>query len=355
MDKIIKRILDKINKNGYEAYIVGGYVRDIILKIDNNDVDICTNMLPDDIIKLFKLDKNNNYGSINIKIKKHNIDITTYRKEYDYIGHHPKKVEYINDVLEDLKRRDFTCNTLLMDKNGNIIDYYNGITDINKSVIRCVEDTNTKLSSDPLRILRALRLSIVYNFNLDDEIIKFIDNNKEIINSISYYRKKEELDKIFSSNNKIDGLSIIKQMKLCDVLGLEYDRVIYTSDKLGIYAQINFNESYPFSNEDKKIIDNIREIIKKGIIDNITLYTYGLNINTIAGEILNIDKTIINRMYKNLPIRRRKDIKIDTKSIVKINNNCYNNINELLNDIEKNILSGKLKNNRKNIIEFIRR
>ena len=222
MDKIINRILDKINKNGYEAYIVGGYVRDKILKIDNNDIDICTNMLPDDIIKLFKLDKNNNYGSINIKLKKYNIDITTYRKEYDYDGHHPKKVEYINDVLEDLKRRDFTCNTLLMDKNGNIIDYYNGITDINKSVIR------------------ALRLSIVYNFNLDDEIIKFIDNNKEIINSISYYRKKEELDKIFSSKNKIEGLSIIKQMKLCDVLGLKYDNVIYTNNILGIYAQINY-------------------------------------------------------------------------------------------------------------------
>ena len=357
MDKIIKSILKKINKAGYEAFIVGGYVRDKILGIESYDIDICTNMLPEDIIKLFKLDNKIpiNYGSINIKTKKYNIDITTYRKEYNYNNHKPEKIEYVHDVLEDLKRRDFTCNTLLMDKDECIIDYYNGLNDIENKVIKCFKDTSLKLSSDPLRILRAIRLSIIYDFKLDDTIIDFINNNKELINNISYYRKKEELDKILSSDNKIKGLTIIKKMNLEKILGLKYDEVIFTNDKLGIYAQIEFNKLYSFTSYEKRIIDNIRKILSIGTIDNYTLYNYELNTNFIAGEILGIKKDTIYNMYNKLPIRSKKDIKISIKSIVKLNNNCYNNINDLLSDLEINILNGKIQNNKKDILKYIRR
>ena len=357
MDKIIYKILKKLNSKNSEAYVVGGYVRDKVLKIDSNDIDICTNLLPKDVIEILKLDKKtkDNFGSINIKTKKYNIDITTYRKESNYKNHQPKSIEYINDVKLDLKRRDFTCNQLLLNINNEIIDYYNGINDINNKIIRCIGNTNKKLSEDPIRILRSIRLSTIYNFKLDNEIIDFIKNNKKIIETISYTRKKEELDKILSNNNKIFGLNLIKELNLCDVLGIKYDKIYYCKDVLGMYSQIEFDSKYPLTKNEKSIIKSIKEIVKIGKIDNHTLYKYGLYINSIAGEILGIEYKEIIKMYKALPIKSRKDIKISIESIVKLNNNCYNNINQIYSNIENNILDKKIKNKNKDIVKLIRK
>ena len=357
MDRTIYKILKKLNNNTNEAYIVGGYVRDKILNITSNDIDICTNMLPKDVINVLNLDKKtkDNFGSINIKTKKYNIDITTYRKEKNYKNHTPKSIEYVNDINIDLKRRDFTCNQLLLDINGNIIDNYNGINDINNKIIKCIGNTNKKLSEDPIRVLRAIRLSTIYDFNLDNEIIEFINNNKEIINKISYNRKKEELDKILSCKNKIKGLNLIKELNLCEVLGIKYDKIYYCKDLLGMYAQIEYNNLYPFTKNEKKIINDIKTILTNKKIDNNTLYKYGLYINSIVGEILNINYKDIVKKYKALPIKSRKDIKISIESIVKLNNNCYNNINEIYINIENNILNGNIKNKNKDIVKFIRK
>ena len=357
MDRLIKKIIHELNKNGFEAYIVGGYVRDKVLNIDSDDIDICTNALPKDVIRILKLNNKTSvkYGSISFKTKKYNIDITTYRKEYDYNKHEPTSTIFVNDLKTDLKRRDFTCNTLLMDKNNKIIDYYDGLKDIKNKVIKCIGSTNKKLKEDPLRILRAIRISVIYDFNIDNNILNFIDNNKDLINEISFFRKKEELDKILISKNCIKGLNLIKNLNLCDALGINYNNIIYTKDLIGMYAQIEFNNRYTFTKSENSIIKDIREIVKNGSINNKTIYKYGLYINKVAGEILNIDYKRINKLYNNLPIKTRKDIKINIKSIVKINNNCYNNINKIYLDLEDKILSGILRNNTRDIINYLRK
>lgn len=359
MDKILINILKKIEKNGYEAYIVGGYVRDKLMGIETSDIDICTNVLPKDIIRIFKLDKDTKeeFGCVRLITKKYNIDITTYRKESNYVNHIPTKTTYIDDLKSDLKRRDFRMNTLIMNYSGEIFDYYNGLQDINNKVIRCVGDTKKKLLEDPLRILRGIRFSIKYNFKLDDNILVFIKNNKELFNKISYFRKKEELDKIFSCENKLMGLKLIEYLDLCDSLGINYelDKIKYTKDILGIYSQIEYSELYPFTKSEKDIINKCRMIIKLNEINNQTLYYYGLYINSIAGEVIGVDYKIINKKYKYLPIKSRKDIKISLESIVKLNNNCYNGVNEIYKKIEVNILDGKLKNKNKDIVKFIRK
>lgn len=356
MDKIIINILKKIEKNGFNAYIVGGYVRNKVIGVFSSDIDICTDALPKDIINIFKLDKNTkvHYGCVNIKTKKYNIDITTYRKESDYIEHHPK-TEYIKDLKTDLKRRDFTCNTLLLDSNLNIIDYYDGIKDINNKIIKCVGSTKIKLTEDPVRILRAIRFATIYNFNIDNEIIEFINNNKDLIKNISYYRKKEELDKILSSNNKLNGLKLIKELNLCSTLDIKYDNINVSKDVLGMYAQMTFSDKYPLTKSERDIINNIRSIIKIGEINNNTLYRYGLYINIIAGEILNIDYIRINKLYKALPIKSKDDIKIKKETLYRLNNNSYIGINDIYKELETNILNLKIKNKSKDIIKFIRK
>lgn len=357
MDKIILNILKKLEKNGYEAYIVGGFVRDRILSIDTNDIDICTNALPQEVKKIFNLNKviKDEFGSINIKIKKYNIDITTFREESNYNKHIPKNINYVKNVLVDIKRRDFTINSILMNSKCELIDYCNGMDDINKKIIKCIGDTNNKLKEDPLRILRAIRLSIKLNFRLDEDIIKFIKNNKKILENLSFYRKKEELDKILYSTNKLKGLEILKELGLDSVLNIKYDKIKYSKDMLGMYAQIEFSDNYPLTKNEKDIIKKIREILSIGNIDNYIIYKYGLYISSIAGEILGIDYKTLNKMYKALPIKSRKDLKIDVESIVKLNNNCYNNINLILNELEKNIAIGNIKNKRSDIIKFLRK
>ena len=357
MDKIIKNILKKLNDNGYDAYIVGGYIRNYLLNINTNDIDICTNALPKDIIKLFNLNNNKQvlYGCVNIKTKKYNIDITTYRKESDYRNHSNFKSEYINDLKKDLKRRDFTCNTLLMDKDSKIYDYYNGINHINNKLLKCVGNIEEKLTNDPLRILRAIRIATLYDFKIDDDILNFITNNKSLIKEISFYRKKEELDKILSNKNSIKGLKLIKDLGLLSYLEIDYEEVKYSNDLLGMYSQINLSDNYPLTKSEKNIINNIKDILKISNINNKTLYKYGLYINMVAGEILGINNKDINKMYKNLPIKSKEDIKISVKSIVKLNNNCYNNINDIYKNIENNILENKLSNKNKDIVKFIRK
>ena len=242
-----------------------------------------------------------------------------------------------------------------MNSKDEIIDRFNGLRDLNNRIIKCIGNTNDKLLEDPIRILRAIRLSIIYDFKLDNDIIDFIKNNKILIKKISYYRKKEELDKIFSSNNKLVGLKKLKELNLLEVLELNYSEVKFTNDINGIYAQINICDKYSFSKETKKIISNIKEIIKLKEINNITLYKYGLYINSIAGEILGYNSAEINKMYKSLPIKTRKDIKITYKSIVKLNNNCYNSVNEIYRLLEENILNYSLRNKVKDIVKFIRK
>ena len=109
MEKNIKKILNTLEENGYQAYLVGGFVRDYLLGITSHDADIATNALPKDIHNIFNSSKSN-YGSVNIKFDNYNIDITTFRKDLNYVNRRPSNVIYIDNLEEDLKRRDFTIN-----------------------------------------------------------------------------------------------------------------------------------------------------------------------------------------------------------------------------------------------------
>ena len=130
MDKI-KEILNKINNKGYSSYIVGGYIRDKLLGINSNDIDVATNMPFKMLKEAFNYEiEYPEYFCIKFRIDYYNISITTFRKELEYKNNKPVSIEYSNDLEEDAKRRDFTMNSIYVDINDNIIDVYNGINDI---------------------------------------------------------------------------------------------------------------------------------------------------------------------------------------------------------------------------------
>ena len=353
------KIINKLEENGYVAYIVGGFVRDYILGINSTDVDIATTATPKEIMEIFQLNTlpKEEYGSITLYIKNDRFEITTFRKEIKYINNRkPIEFEYINSLLEDLNRRDFTINTLCMDKNGNIIDLLGGKKDIEKKIINTVGDSNYKFSQDSLRILRAIRFATNLNFTLSEEVKSAIINNKSLLRKLSFSRKKQELDKIFSSKNSKYGVELLLELKLDEDLEIyNLDRINLNNDIIGIWASLTIGNRYEqeFTKSEKEIINDVKEILKTGIT-NYTLYKYGLYANQIVANMQNMDKSMVVGMYENLPIKMRKEIDLSSDDIRNVLNILPGPIYKTIyNDIERKILNNEIKNNKSDIMIYI--
>lgn len=256
MNYDVKDILIILNKNGYEAYIVGGFVRDYLLNINSNDYDICTSAKEENLKKIFNIIECN-YGSCKINYNDKIYEITTFRRDINYLNNRkPEKIEYVDTLYEDLQRRDFTINTICMDKDNNIIDLLHGKKEIKNRIIKVVGDTDKKISEDALRILRAVRFATTLNFNLDDDLYIAIKKYGYLVKNLSFYRKRQELDKIFTSSNIDYGIQLLKELGLDKYLEISLD--FKKTDLLGIWAQIN-NMNYPFTKNERKIINEYQK------------------------------------------------------------------------------------------------
>lgn len=315
-------VLEKIEENGFEAYIVGGYVRDSLLGIESGDIDICTNARVKDIIQIFQDIKvtSNEYGAVKIVTNDLRIDITTYRRDLKYNGDRKKvEIEYVDNLLDDINRRDFTMNTLCMNKDKNIIDVLGGQEDIKNKVIRCVGKISDRINEDPLRMLRAVRFATVLDFKIEDKLYKELKKNKELINQLSRERIKEELTKILTNKNALKGLDMLRDLGFLPFIGIDYkDDLVYVSDICGMYSQLDLILDFPFSKEERENIKIVKNILNYGIIDDNVLFTYGLYDSIVAGSILGINIEDITKMEKNLVIKSRKDIKVSSNEICEI-------------------------------------
>lgn len=213
VDSNLFKVLDILDKNGYEAYLVGGAVRNYLLNRPIEDYDITTNADPNAIKMLFSdytiYDIGKKHGTVAVIIDKITYEITPFRKESDYLDHrHPEIVEFSSELKDDLKRRDFTFNALCMNKDGEIIDYFNGIEDLNNKLIRAIGNPYTRFSEDALRILRALRFKAKLNFDIEENTREQLFKCKDLLSYISKERKREELLQILSCPN---AFSIINE------------------------------------------------------------------------------------------------------------------------------------------------
>lgn len=353
------KLLEKIEEYGFKAYIVGGYARDLYLNKKSADVDICTNATPKDLKEIFKesMLPKEQYGSVAVIYNKIHFEITTFRKDIKYENNRlPVKIKYIDSLFEDLKRRDFVINTLCIDSKGNMIDLLDAKKDLDNKIIRTVGNAKDKIKEDALRILRAIRFATTLNFNLDEELKKSIRKSGSLLKKLSYYRKKSELDKIFSSPNASYGISLIVELGLDKYLELENLKdIVITSNSIGIWSQLNVEDKYNFTNNEKELISKIKELTKNLEFDSFSLYKNGLYVSTVAAEIVNIDKKIIARDYMNLPIKNIKDIMIDGKEICEaLNIKPSKLIRDIQSDLETKILIGKLENEKDKIIKYLK-
>lgn len=355
MINTIKELLNEIENHGFKAYVVGGFPRDYYIGKISDDVDICTSATPKDLNTIFAdaILPKEEYGSVTLYYQNVRFEITTFRTENNYINNRiPSSIEYINDLEEDLKRRDFTINTICLDKNFDYIDILNGIDDINRNVIRTVSPANLSMQNDALRMLRAIRFATVLNFNLDSSLKEAIKKNKNLLLSLSYFRKKSELDKIFSSQNILKGINLIKELDLENVLELgNLDKVKENTNSIGIWALVDINDVYPFNKVEKEQISSIKELLEKDVLDKHNLYHYGLYISEIVGELKGIDKIYLTKAYNYLPIKGKNEIDITPKEICEVIDQKPGPIlKKIYFDLEEKILYNKL-NNKKGILK----
>lgn len=352
------QLLNMFYDNGYEAYVVGGFVRDLILGRKSFDVDITTNATPKQMQEIFKNVKLpfESYGSVKLTYKKVDFEITTYRMDLEYQDKRkPSKIIYTDKLIVDLRRRDFTMNTLCMDKDGNILDLLDGTTDIKNRSVRVVGEANKRIKEDALRILRAIRFATELDFELDIELQNAIINNRESLTSLSYFRKKQELNRIFSSTNVYKGLKLLKELGLDTYLEISIsDDIVRTSDPIGIWAQVLVSDNYPFTNNEKDYLDAILRVLKDKDINDMELYKEGNYVCYIASEILNVDSTNIYDRYDSLPIKKREDINLNGKDIIDILGlKEKSEVKLILSDIEEKIVLGKLSNEKQELSKYI--
>lgn len=216
----VKTALNKLHENGYEAYIVGGCVRDSLLGQEPKDYDITTSALPEETKSVFSsfkiIETGIKHGTVTVLINNIPLEITTYRIDSEYKDNrHPDAVIFTRSLREDTARRDFTINAIAYsDKNG-IVDYFNGSNDIKSKLIRCVGNADNRFTEDALRIMRALRFSSVLGFNIEKNTKKAIFNNKELLLNISSERISCELLKLLCGKNAKQVI-----MEYIDVFGV---------------------------------------------------------------------------------------------------------------------------------------
>lgn len=200
----VEFVIYKLNKNNYEAFIVGGCVRDALLGIEPKDWDITTDALPDEIKDIFEktVDTGLKHGTVTVLTHNQAIEVTTFRIEGRYSDHRrPDKVIFTSSLEQDLERRDFTVNSIAYHPEKGIIDPFKGITDLKKSIIRAVGDADKRFEEDALRMLRALRFSVQLGFKIDTNTMNSIKNKNKLIDSISKERIRNELNNILLSAN----------------------------------------------------------------------------------------------------------------------------------------------------------
>ncbi len=338
--KDVEYIINKIYDNGYEAFIVGGCVRDSIIGLKPNDYDITTSAKPNEIMNIFKNEKiietGIKHGTVTLIKNGIEYEITTYRIDGEYNDNRrPDFVEFTNDINKDLQRRDFTINAIAYNHRIGIVDTFDGIGDICKKIIKTVGKADERFNEDGLRIIRAVRFSCKLGFDIEKDTLTSIYKNINLIKNVSIERIQNEFNKILLSDSP-ENLYILYQAGMFDVLNFNS-------------VKINKNELKYIKKSKKDLI--IRLSIFTYIIGDIeesknilNIFRYSNKIKKQCSIILdNLDNKIIAdkvciKLYLNKIGKENLSYLLYIKKILKKEsiNEDYDEIYEMINDIERN-------------------
>lgn len=323
----VKFIIDTFYENNYEAFMVGGCIRDFLLSKEPKDYDIATSALPNITESLFEktIPTGIKHGTITVLLDKEPFEVTTYRVEGEYKDNRrPDEISFVTNIKDDLSRRDFTINAFAYNSKEGLKDYFNGLEDLQNKIIRTVGDSNKRFNEDALRMMRAIRFASQLDFNIEKSTLDGIKKNKNLLKNISSERIRDELCKLLLSDNPRKGLNLLKDCGVLDVIIPELTSLIGFNHKTKDYNEDLFDhtlsvvENTPndlilrlsalFHDIGKpKVNDNISEDITRKILtrlhfDNKTIKSVCILIKeymNVLGNSTDIDiKRFINRTSK---------------------------------------------------------
>lgn len=235
-----KTALERLNEGGFEAFLIGGSVRDYLMGLPIGDIDVTTNATPHEVEDVFKnfnvIETGIKHGTVTVILEGEPVEITTYRSEGEYSDNrHPDSVEFSRSLRDDVIRRDFTMNGVAYSFESGVCDLVGGIEDINNGIIRCIGDAETRFREDALRIMRALRFSSVLGFEIEENTKIAIRKCKDLLNNISAERIREETVKLICGKNVYEVLE-----EFSDVLGV----ILPEIKPLIGFEQINHHHIY---------------------------------------------------------------------------------------------------------------
>ncbi|MCY7562390.1 CCA tRNA nucleotidyltransferase, partial [Paenibacillus macerans] len=210
-------VLHTLLERGFQAFFVGGCVRDELMGRPVHDMDIATSAKPEDVVAVFErtVPTGIEHGTVTVLMDDYAFEVTTFRKESQYEDHRrPASVEFVDAVNEDLLRRDFTMNAIARDIDGALIDPYGGQSDIKRGLIRCVGAAEERFEEDALRMLRAVRFASVFGFRPAKSLWKALLLGKDKLSYIAMERVRTELEKVVLGPRPLRGLALLERSGL---------------------------------------------------------------------------------------------------------------------------------------------
>ncbi|MCU5745493.1 CCA tRNA nucleotidyltransferase [Staphylococcus sp. SQ8-PEA] len=385
-----KPILNHLEEEGYQAYFVGGAVRDYLMNRPIHDIDITTSATPEEIERIFNktIPIGKEHGTINVVHQGNNYEITTFRAEAEYRDHRrPSEVYFVRNLYEDVKRRDFTINALAMNINYDIIDYFEGTKDIERHLIRTVGKPSERFGEDALRILRGLRFQAQLNFDIEKDTLDAMHDNMSSIKHLSIERIVVELKKLFTGINVSQAFSHLLKTNAFNYIPYFQE---FQIDALSIRQPVDFISflailnclqeekttlaKLKVSNVEKKQVQTMINMIQRlQDIDSkksLRLYVYDFGIENLHRMIkllpilednnihipsaLIFNKAAINDIHSNLTILSRRDLSVSGKDLLEHTGKKGGAwIKDTLRQIEVGVVNHQVKNNKKDIIEWM--
>lgn len=379
-------VLRTLEDAGFEAYFVGGSVRDVLLHRHVHDVDITTSAYPEEVKELFdkSIDTGIKHGTVTVLYGGESYEITTFRTESGYQDfRRPDYVTFVQNLDEDLKRRDFTINALAMDMHGDIVDLFNGIEDLKNHIIRAVGNPEKRFHEDALRMMRAVRFMSQLEFKLEEKTEQAIKDNHELLKKISVERIREEFVKMGLGPFSRQAFQIFLDTQLSE----DVPDFAGKKDLLQVYPQLKFSPTMETSlwaviiillkvpNENigkfmrdwknsNAMTEKVEQIIKMFdlIADHVPtdyeLFEAGedIIINTIdVADILGqpvSSEALVDR-YLALPIKTPSELAVDGRFLIKRGMRPGAQLGRTLNQIRKKVVACEIENSEEAIEQYL--
>lgn len=381
-------ILEKLQHSGYEAYFVGGSVRDAILGRPIHDVDIATSAYPQEVKSIFQrtIDVGIEHGTVLVLAEEGEYEVTTFRTEDVYVDYRrPSSVSFVRSLTEDLKRRDFTVNALALDKDGTVIDLFDGLSDLANRLLRAVGLPAERFQEDALRIMRGFRFSASLDFALEGATFEAMAEQSPLLEKISVERVFIEFDKLLTAPHWRQGLiSLIEsgayiylpelqkgQVGLQALLDKVADDHIFTSSEQAWAALLFFQKvdnpktflkKWKTSNDFQKAVSQLVAAYGDRLTSPVSrqlVYAYGksglLVVESLrAATGLSDESQLVLDLDRQLPIHSKQDMVINGGDLIRdFGVKPGPQLGDILDELERAIVAGEVGNDRAALAELV--